>query len=373
MRMVLDVPELEAAWEPTSVVADWRRGLLVRGARWALIGFLLGAVLCLGWLYAQTVAFAYAYSGKILPGTVISGVDVGGMTTQQALKAVEAVVEPQLDRTITLVHGDRTWRTTPRKLGAASNIAAALTDAVARSHGVGWGDWFRARWLGKDLGSRRNVMMVHDERPARALVDHIAAEVDVPVRDASFSASSGSFGFRPEQVGLAVAPQATSRDLLAALSDGRDVVAVQSLEIRPRVTIGAFGKVLVLRQDQHRLYLYQYGQRTHEWLVATGTGGFPTPTGQFEVADKRYLPTWVNPSPDGWGKDMPAEIGPGSNNPLGVRALNWSRVDGILFHGTSNVASLGRDSSHGCVRLSNQDVSQLYDLVDVGTKIISLR
>ncbi|MGH8895943.1 MAG: L,D-transpeptidase family protein [Egibacteraceae bacterium] len=371
--MLHGMAEVGTAWESTGMAVERRRGQLVRGARWALVGFFVGAVLCLAWLYAQTAAFARAYSGRILPGTVLSGVDVGGMTMRQALEAVQAVVEPQLDRTITLVHGDRTWQTTPRKLGATSDAATALSDAVTHSEGIGWGGWFRMRWLGKDLGFRRNVARVQDERAARAVVDQIAAEVDVPVRDASIDPSSGSFEIRSEQAGLAVAPQATSQDLLAALSDGREVVTVQSLEIMPRATTAAFGKVLLLRQNEHRLYLYEHGQRTHDWLVATGTGGFPTPTGQFEVAQKRSMPTWVNPDPTGWGKDMPAEIAPGPGNPLGVRALNWSRVGGIRFHGTSNTASLGQSASHGCVRLSNQDVAQLYDLVNVGTKIVSLR
>lgn len=369
--MSQEVAELKPDLEPAGIAGGWQQ--LVRGARWALVGFLLGAVLCLGWLSIQTSAFARAYAGRILPGTVISGVDVGGMTGQQALEATQAAVEPQLDRTITLVHADHTWHTTPRALGATSDPTAVLSDALARSEGFGWRDWFQVRWLGKNLGFRRSVAMVPDEQAVQALIDQIVAELNVPVRDASIDHSSGELELRPEQVGREVAPQATRQELLAALSGVRDVATVQSLEIRPRVTMAAFGKVLLLRQDQHRLYLYQHGQRTHDWLVATGTGGFPTPIGQFEVSAKRYLPTWVNPDPTGWGKGMPAKIGPGPDNPLGVRALNWSRVGGIRFHGTSNIASLGQNASHGCVRLSNQDIVQLYDLVDVGTTIVSRR
>ena len=68
---------------------------------------------------------------------------------------------------------------------------------------------------------------------------------------------------------------------------------------------------------------------------------------------------------------MPPEIPPGPSNPLGLRALNWS-APAIRFHGTEATYSLGYNASHGCVRLSNGDVIQLYDLVDVGTPIVSL-
>ena len=343
------------------------------GARWALWGFLLGVLLCAAWLASQTAMFASAHEGRILPGARISGVDVGGKTEQAALEAARAVVAPQLDRTIRLVHHDRTWETTPRQLGATSDAEAVVSAALAQSEAADWKDHFRMRWLGHGSDFARGVTVAHEEGAARALVDRIAAEVNTPVRDASMDYSSGWVQFTREATGRTVATEATSADLIAALSDGREVVEVRSLDLQPTVTMAAYNKVLLLRQRDHRLYLYQDGQQTRSWLVATGTGGFPRPRREYSIAAKRYMPTWVNPDPEGWGKDMPPLIPPGPDNPLGVRALNWSGGGAIRFHGTSNIASLGSNASHGCVRLANSDVVQLYDLVDVGTRIISLR
>ena len=112
------------------------------------------------------------------------------------------------------------------------------------------------------------------------------------------------------------------------------------------------------------------------WPVAVGTGGSPTPTGTFTVGAKRFEPTWVNPARDRWGADLPARIGPGPDNPLGLRALNWNRVGGgdtlIRFHGTPNEDSIGEAASNGCVRMFNDDVIELYDLVPSGAMIISI-
>jgi lipoprotein-anchoring transpeptidase ErfK/SrfK len=345
----------------------------VRGAWWALVGFALSSVLLAVWLVAQTVVFASAYDGRILPGAEIAGVDVSGLTEAEAAEAVGAVVDPQLDRTVRLVHLDRTWETTPRQLGATSDADAAVAAAVAESEAAGWRDLFTMRWLGRDLGFVHGVRVAQDEAAARALVDRIAGEINLPVREAAMDYSTGMLQFTPEQTGRAVANAATTTELVAALSDGREVVQVQALDLHPRVTMAAFNKVLFLRQSQHRLYLFQNGVQTHSWLVATGTGGFPTPRGEYSVSLKRYMPTWVNPDPEGWGKDMPPMIPPGATNPLGLRALNWSGGGAIRFHGTSDIGSLGSSASHGCVRLANRDVVQLYDLVDVGTKIISVR
>jgi hypothetical protein len=68
---------------------------------------------------------------------------------------------------------------------------------------------------------------------------------------------------------------------------------------------------------------------------------------------------------------MPATIPPGPGNPLGLRAINWS-APAIRFHGTSATYSLGYNASHGCVRMANEDVIQLYDMIDVGTPIVSV-
>jgi hypothetical protein len=119
------------------------------------------------------------------------------------------------------------------------------------------------------------------------------------------------------------------------------------------------------------LYLYENGKITNQWPIATGQPEYMTPTGLYSVIEKRYLPTWVNPAPDTWGASMPVSIPPGPDNPLGLRALNWS-APAIRFHGTSALYSLGFNASHGCVRMSNEDVIQLYDTIDVGTPIVSV-
>jgi lipoprotein-anchoring transpeptidase ErfK/SrfK len=357
-----------------AVTAEEERGSpRTQRTRWIAVNLLVGLLLCVLWLAGQTALYGSAYADRILPGAQIAGVNVDGLTHHEAVAAVGAVVDSRLDRTIRLVYLDRVWEVTPRQLGATSDTEAMVGEAMAASRAVGWQDLFAMRWMGKGLGLIRPVTVTHNEPAARAVVDQIAAQVDVPARDASIDYSSGWIQIIPEQPGRAVAVQATMTELLARLADGQDVVTVQALELQPAVTRAAFHKVLLLRQREHRLYLYQGGVPTHSWLVATGTGDYPTPTGQYRVTQKRYMPTWINPAPDGWGQDLPASIPPGPGNPLGIRALNWSGGGGIRFHGTSEIGSLGNNASHGCVRLSNRDVVQLYDLVDVGTTIVSLR
>lgn len=340
-------------------------------------GVLLGTIGSIAW---ETYTFAERLRAQILPGARINDVDVGQMTRDEALAAVLAEVDPVLDRPIE-VRGPagHTYRTSPRELGSSSDAEAVVDEAFTASRTVPWLGLVRMRWLGERLEFDEWVAIRHDEEAARAFVERVAAGVNRQPVDAKMDTSRGRVDVTPEQAGLVVDTDATGAALAEEVRGPAGAPGVVELEVRqiaPAVTAASFGKVLLVRVGENKLYLYDGGKITHEWLVTTGLPGYPTPTGRFSIGAKRFMPTWVNPAPDGWGKGMPASIGPGPGNPLGVRALNWideqGRDTGIRFHGTQAVSQLGRPGSHGCVRLSNDAVVVLYDLVDVGTPIISV-
>ena len=121
---------------------------------------------------------------------------------------------------------------------------------------------------------------------------------------------------------------------------------------------------LVLRQGERRVYVYRGEEQLASYPVAVGKPGWETPVGTFEVIQMIENPGWTNPFT---GEVVP----PGSENPLGERWIGfWT--DGtnyIGFHGTPNRESVGRAASHGCVRLYNEDIRELYTLVTVGTTV----
>lgn len=346
--------------------------------RWLRRPLIIALALAAGLAVASAAGIAYAtydyardYDGQILPGTVIAGVDVSGMTYDAALAAVESAVAPLMDRTVTLTYKGRTWETTPRELGARSTAEKLVREALALSEEATFFKMMRMRVLGEELGFERDVALIYPKAGARSFVDGLAEGFDRPPRDAALDYSSGWVEFIEARAGRKVQRAKTRRALLQTLRTGGDTVEVAVKTTAPKETGERFDQVLLVRIGENKLYLYQDGEITHSWTVATGQPEYMTPTGLFEVTEKRYMPTWVNPAPDTWGADMPASIPPGPGNPLGVRALNWS-APAIRFHGTSALYSLGYNASHGCVRLSNEDVIELYDLVEVGTPIVSV-
>jgi lipoprotein-anchoring transpeptidase ErfK/SrfK len=97
--------------------------------------------------------------------------------------------------------------------------------------------------------------------------------------------------------------------------------------------------------------------RTFE--IAVGAPHSPSPTGVFTVVNHIEIPTWYYK-----GK----VVGPGTNNPVGTRWIGLS-APGYGLHGTNVPSSIGKNASHGCIRLRNADVEQLFKLVAVGDQV----
>lgn len=125
------------------------------------------------------------------------------------------------------------------------------------------------------------------------------------------------------------------------------------------------GLYLQVSLSQRTLSVYQDQERQHQYSIAVGQKGWETPTGAFEVIETRENPAWEHPLT---GEVIP----PGPANPLGDRWIGfWT--DGqvyIGFHGTADESGLGAAVSHGCLRLSNTDIRELYELVELGTPVI---
>ena len=357
--------------EVFSTPARWSR--LRLGRRFATVAAAALALLMLGGAGASYAAFDLGrdYAGRILPGATIAGVDVGGMSRDRAIAVVSGALEPRLARTMVVQWGDRKWKVTPAKLGARNDAEEAVDAALEASGGTSLLERARMRVLGDDFAFDRPVAITYPRTQVRGFVEGLASAFDREPEDASLDSSTGWIEVRKERVGRDVRVARSTRLLLAGLREGSTHVPLAVDVTEPEVTTDDFGKMLLLRIGENKLYLYEHGKIIRTWTVATGQPSYPTPTGVYEITEKRYMPTWINPAPDGWGASMPPSIGPGIGNPLGLRALNWS-APAIRFHGTSATYSLGYNASHGCVRMANSDVIELYDLVEVGTPIVSV-
>lgn len=103
---------------------------------------------------------------------------------------------------------------------------------------------------------------------------------------------------------------------------------------------------IVINKSAKRLYLYRDGTLYKVYPVAIGKPTTPTPTGTFTIANKQ-----VNPG-----------------GPFGTRWMGLSKPH-YGIHGNNNPPSIGTAASNGCVRMYNEDVEDLFDIVSVGTPV----
>ena len=130
---------------------------------------------------------------------------------------------------------------------------------------------------------------------------------------------------------------------------------------------------IVVRTNERRLYLVLGQGRAMAYPVGVGRAGRQW-AGKSMIDSKRIRPAW-GPPPD-IKRDNPGlpDIIPGGSpkNPMGAAALTLSGGE-YAIHGTNSPSSIGGFVAYGCIRMYNQDITDLYDRVGVGTPVIVSR
>ncbi|RYE11492.1 MAG: L,D-transpeptidase [Hyphomicrobiales bacterium] len=126
---------------------------------------------------------------------------------------------------------------------------------------------------------------------------------------------------------------------------------------------------IVVETGERRLYLVLEDGKALKYGIGVGRDGF-TWAGQHKITRKAEWPGWTPPA--AMRKrvpDLPAYMEGGPDNPLGARALY---IGSTLYrlHGTSEPWTIGQAVSSGCIRLTNDDIIDLYDRVKVGALVV---
>jgi lipoprotein-anchoring transpeptidase ErfK/SrfK len=128
--------------------------------------------------------------------------------------------------------------------------------------------------------------------------------------------------------------------------------AVQPFRVRSRITVDL---------SQRRLRVYRSGKVVVDTRVAVGTSATPTPPGHYFVNERYVL------------RDASGPFGPSA---LGISAHSdvlqhvWVEDGPIGIHGTNEPWSIGRAASHGCIRVSNNEMRRIFRLAPAGTPVI---
>jgi lipoprotein-anchoring transpeptidase ErfK/SrfK len=149
----------------------------------------------------------------------------------------------------------------------------------------------------------------------------------------------------------------------------------QSADANPNmVAFGGYSAgTIVVKTNERRLYLVVDGQRALSYPVGVGKAGKQW-QGTSHIDGKYVKPAWSPPAEVKRDKPSLPDVIPGGTpqNPMGVAAMTLAGTE-YAIHGTNMPGSIGGFVSYGCIRMYNQDISDLFGRVSVGTTVVVTR
>jgi lipoprotein-anchoring transpeptidase ErfK/SrfK len=141
----------------------------------------------------------------------------------------------------------------------------------------------------------------------------------------------------------------------------------------PRETVWYNGSyapgTIIISTSERRLYLVLPDHQALKYGIGVGRPGF-TWGGTLRVSMKREWPDWTPPAPMLKRRpDLPRHMKGGIDNPLGARALYLGSSE-YRIHGSNEPDTIGQAVSSGCIRMTNDDVKDLYERVRVGALVV---
>ena len=299
-------------------------------------------------LLACASAPASSQMPAIAPGVSVSGVAIGGLTSEPARTKLETAFA----KSIPIIHGKRHWWASPQRLGAGAAIDAAVSRALEAGP-----------------SAQLDLEVAYSKADLRRFVNGVARTFDREPVDAKLVGVTSAARPRITEAvpGVAARRALLERELVLELRSGkRESIVLPTRPVPAKVTRATFGPVIVISRGANALWYYESTKLVRTFRVATGRAQYPTPSGLWSIVDMQMNPWWRPPDSD-WARGL-KPIPPGPGNPLGTRWMGLS-APGVGIHGTPDAASIGYSASHGCIRMPISDAEWLFQHVKLGVPV----
>jgi lipoprotein-anchoring transpeptidase ErfK/SrfK len=313
-----------------------------------------------------------ASSGEIAHGVHVGGVQLGGLTPAQAHARLQREYVGNLQQPIVVERRGRQFELSAKEARITADLDATVSEAVNASK---TDNVIEHAWRTVS-GSQVERSLDVEARPSRTavlrFVDRVRRELDRAPVAATLTFEGDTPVVTAAKTGMAVDRQKLAALVTDAANDAhRQSMLVPVKSAKPTTSAkdvrSDHGTVIVVNRNEHRLLLYKALKVSKTYSVAVGMAGLDTPAGTYTINDKQENPSWHVPNSD-WAGDLAGTVvPPGPGNPIIARWMGF--FDGAGIHGTSDRGSIGSNASHGCVRMLEEDVIDLYDRVPVGTTI----
>ena len=113
--------------------------------------------------------------------------------------------------------------------------------------------------------------------------------------------------------------------------------------------------------SERELAVVENGEIIERFPIAIGKDSYPTPEGSFKIRKVIWNPSWVPPDSK-WARCKSSKPPGHPENPMKLVKMFFKEPD-YYIHGTGDDDSLGQAESHGCIRMSKEDVTRVAQLV----------
>lgn len=208
-----------------------RRRKLTRLARLTWAGAILFVVL----LVAVVAVFQYLERDQIRNDIAVFGVDVGGMTREEARAAVRTETESRASRPLILVDGDQTWELTQREVGLRFDVDAAIDEAFSAGRSGFGPDRLAILWHFKQsptaFGSGHVAVATDD---TQAVLTGLADDIYLPTIQPQFSIDdAGTYHYTAAQTGRELDIDTSRDEIVQALTNGQETLELSITEYPP--------------------------------------------------------------------------------------------------------------------------------------------
>jgi lipoprotein-anchoring transpeptidase ErfK/SrfK len=328
----------------------------------------LGSLLSLLVLAAVAApsALAQAPPPRIQPGVKAVGVDVGGLTVEEATARLEEQLAPRLTKNISVHVAGRGFSLSAEKMDLKFDAGLTARRALRASQkappeqaptiNVAPGVEYRAAAV-RDFANRidRSVYIAPRNATVRMTVSRMIKRRARSGRD-----------MNARELRAAIERTLVDPAAKRLLKPGRKEVPAK---INANDLARVYSTVVTIDRGTFKLRLFKSLKLAKTYRIAVGAAGYDTPAGRYRIQNKTVNPAWTAPNKP-WAGLYAGQTVPGGSaeNPLKARWLGIA--NGVGIHGTSAAYSIGTRASHGCIRMTVPDVIALYDRVPVGTAVL---
>jgi lipoprotein-anchoring transpeptidase ErfK/SrfK len=320
-------------------------------------------------------AYDHSRRDRLAPGIRLGGVDVGGMSVDEARRAVDQRAVAPRRRTVTVHAAGHDFTLPASTSRVTADVDEALSHAVAQSRK----GWLGARVLdgltGQHIDESISLRVHYAAGVVRPLIERVAAKVERKAVDAKVEAGAAGLKTTPSRSGRALDRADLSRQVAAALTSSRRPASIEArtTSVAPKVATDQLAKrypaYIIVDRKAHQLRFFENLKLQHTYPIAVGKSGLETPAGLYDVQWKETNPKWRVPNSAWAGSLAGKTIQPGPDNPIKARWMAFDGAAGIHGIDPSEYSSIGHDASHGCVRMRIPDVIALYARSPVGTPV----